>query len=126
MRYTYAWIVALISTMSNFGCHGIQGLRLPTRCIQERVTILSALPNVVIIDPVFTDGTVTSSVHCRMLNDELYPLRMECSMPGNVARFQQEGVRSHTNNAFLRFLHDIFEESVLSIRHPVLFEEGFS
>jgi hypothetical protein len=89
-----------------------QGLRLPTHCVQERATLWSVLLNVVIIGPVFTDGTVTSSVYCRMLKDEFYPLLMDSGIPGHLSRFQQEGVISHTSNSLLRFSHKILEERV--------------
>jgi hypothetical protein len=44
----------------------------------------------------------------------------------NSAWFQQGGARPHTNNAILLYLHDVFEETVLSNRYPTQFEEGFS
>jgi hypothetical protein len=75
---------------------------------------------------VFTNGTVIPSVHCRMLIHKFYRLLMGCGMAVNLARFQQEGARSHISNVLLRFLHDIFEEKGTSNRHPALFDVGFS
>jgi hypothetical protein len=50
---------------------------------------------------------------------------MGCGMPGNLPRFQQEGVISHTSNALLRFLQDIFEERAISNRILLYLRKDF-
>jgi hypothetical protein len=75
---------------------------------------------------VFIDDTATSDVYLSLLSDEFVPFLMGYGISMNLAWCQQGGARPHTSNAVLGFLHDVFEERVLSNRYPVLFEEEHS
>jgi hypothetical protein len=116
IKHTSTWMVTSTSKMSDLGPQKIQGIPLPTHCIQRELKYgvhYRALEYPIPWSSMVQSLLIFTAV-CWVMN-----LSLSWS-------FQQDGVRSHTSNAVLRFLFDVFEDKVLLYRYPALFEEGFS
>jgi hypothetical protein len=72
MRHVSTWMFTLTNKTFNFEPQRIQGLQLPTHCIQ-RVTVWGALSNIGISAPTFIDGTVTSKFSSVCLGNVFVP-----------------------------------------------------
>lgn len=63
---------------------------------------------------------VTSDVYISLLSDEFVSFLMGYGTPLILPGLKQDGVRFHTGNAVLRYLHDFFGDKVLLNWYPAV------
>ena len=68
---------------------------------------------------------VSSESYVEMLSEEFIPFLRKCGEL-NHAYFMQDGASPHTANKTLNFLHDNFEDRVISGKYKEQFQCGFS
>jgi hypothetical protein len=62
------------------------------------------------------DATVTSDIYLSLLWDEFTPLMRGYIIAVNTVWLEQDGARRHISNSVHQFLHDVFEDRILSLR----------
>jgi hypothetical protein len=120
MRHTSTWVVWLINIMCDFEHQSIHVCFI-RRCIMYREIECVTTSSHGLLGPIFFEETVKSERYLSMLRNTFVPHLPATGLPLQDQWFMQDGVRPHTANVVLDFLHDSFDSRIISYLFPDCF-----